>query len=1280
MVTTVAAKFRDSLNPVPPLYSLEEFNLDIRSASGHNLPYQGYVEIDITVPSLTAKSFQIPALVVEDTEYHDQVPVVIGTNLIREIKNQMYEEQESKLPDTWNMAFSAITTNAVGIVKATRPITLLPMETKTITGFVRKHKDAEAVVTEPLENTYENRATVCPRVVKLDNHRKNARVPVRLCNLSAKIMKIPPKTNLCELHEVKVIREAPIFKGSYLENTHQQQATPETEKENINKRSINQGIERDSCNNVNNKKTSYGVDLEESNLTQEQKDKVYRLFERWESVFPKTSMDLGHTSEVRHKIELTDNAPFKEPVRRIPPAIYMEVKEHLQEMLDIGAIRESKSPWSSNVVIVRKKDGTIRFCIDFRRLNQRTKKDAYAIPRVEDTLHLLAGSRYFSKLDLKSGYWQVELEEEDKEKTAFQVGGGLGFYECNRMPFGLCNAPATFQRLMERCMGDLNLRDCLIYLDDIIIFSHDVDSHLERLDAVFQRLADYNLKIKPSKCEFFKTKTTYLGHVVSADGIQADPNKIEAVKSWPAPKSIKEVRQFLGFAGYYRRFIKGFASIARPLNNLLIGHPTNKQKAKDKKPLKRTPFKWEQEEEQAFQKIKDILTNPPVLAYADYTKTFKVHTDASCNGLGAVLYQQQEGKDRVIAFASRSLKPAERNYPAHKLEFLALKWAVTEKFHDYLYGGKFEVVTDNNPLTYVHTTAKLDATSHRWLAALANYNYKPIYRSGLQNSDADGLSRRKYSNEIDQEVVKALSLAAIVDTGPLIDNVKLPNDSVPDISFPDIPNDTLMASSLSSKDWVKAQSQDIVISLVVQHVKNGTMPTRPIDHRFLDVNTYLRDWKKLVILNGVLYRKSPVFGEERFQLVLPEGIQSEVFEALHDDLGHQGRDRTVSLFKERFYWPGMDADIARMVKNCPRCIRRKAVPAKTELVPIQSSYPMEIICIDFLSLERSKGGYENVLVITDHFSRYAQAYPTKNQTAKTTAKVLFEHFIVHYGFPARIHSDQGPNFESHLIGELCSLAGIEKSRTTPYHAMGNGMVERFNQTLLKMLGTLEDDQKADWKSHVSVLVHAYNATHHESTGYSPYFLMFGRHPRLAIDALLGLPTDTVSASKHSEYVVKMRDHLKTAYEKARKATERAGIASKRRYDEKARSSVLHPGDRVLVKNVSIRGKQKLADRWEKDPYVVVRQPNSDIPVYEVKREGTRFKKSKTLHRNLLLPFMSTTDVLTLSTNTEPDLSASRAPNRPYVIPMRRPPGLPGLTSQRPQRQRKAPDRFGDWTT
>lgn len=397
-------------------------------------------------------------------------------------------------------------------------------------------------------------------------------------------------------------------------------------------------------------------------------------------------------------------------------------------------------------MVVRKKSGDIRLCIDYRKLNQKTIKDAYALPKLEDTFMALTGSKWFSVLDLKSGYYQIEVEETDKAKTAFVCL--LGFYEFNRMPQGVTNAPRTFQRIMERCMADINLREVLVFIDDIIVFSKDLKEHEESLVRVLNWLKEYGLKLAPEKCVFAQTSVNYLGHIVSDQGVQTDPDKVAAVKTWPVPKNLKELRSFLGFVGYYRRFIKDFSKKVKPLNELTSGYPPTRRNLKPRSNSQyRNPKdlfngRWTTACQDAFNLIINELTSAPVLAFANPRLPYILHTDASTSGLDAALYQEQDGKVRIVAYASRGLSSSESKYPAHKLEFLALKWAVVEKFHDFLYGSTFTVVTDSNPLTYVLTTAKLDATGYRWLAALSTYNFKLQYRSGKQNVDEDGLSHR----------------------------------------------------------------------------------------------------------------------------------------------------------------------------------------------------------------------------------------------------------------------------------------------------------------------------------------------------------------------------------------------------------------------------------------------------------------------------------------------------------------------------------------------------------
>lgn len=1191
MVSSISESFYRSMNPVPELGDTKDFGIDLAvyGANGSQLTYIGYINADVLVPKLGPIMHGIPILVVKDTDFNKTVPVIIGTNIIRE-----FTAHRSK-PDTpleWQTALDSLSDNVIP-VKTTNNfgIRVGPGEVKTIHGLARKSSEMTTAVTEHINNSLSGDLTICPRVVSLKSPGTTVRVPVRVCNLSAHAIEIPPRSLLCSLNEVSVV-------DSWTPDLQQKQPEPK------------------SCSSEHT-----DVKIDEENLTSDQLTQVKSVLNKWSDIFSKGPTDLGKTDLVKHSIKLTDDTPFKDPYRRIPPGLFEEVRTHLKEMLDAGAIRESESPYSSNVVLVRKKDGSLRFCIDFRKLNSRTVRDSYNLPRIDDTIDTLIGAKYFTKLDLRSGYWQVEMEETDKHKTAFSVGN-LGFYECNRMAFGLTNAPATFQRLMERCMGEMNLKECLIFLDDILVFSSTFEEHLERLEAVFSRLKQHGLKLKPSKCEFFKNRVTYLGHVVSESGVETDPDKISALASWPEPENVKALRSFLGFTGYYRRFIKDYAKIVKPLNDLLVGHPTHTPVSKKKKKKSSVLWEWGEAQQCAFNTIKEKLSSPPVLAYADFSKPFVLHTDASTEGLGAVLYQVQDGQEKVIAYASRGLRKSERHYPAHKLEFLCLKWSVTEKFHDYLYGNHFEVCTDNNPLTYVLSSAKLDATGHRWLAALSSFDFKLTYRSGKSNGDADGLSRRpQETTEMFPDVVKAISQAYLVsrDSCPYVETLVITNQSQIVDSEECSP---LESTELSSVDWAVEQSKDITLSRVIYLLRNGYGSEKTgLAKEDLNVSRYLKEWKKLSFKNNILYRTTTIDGQQTTQLVLPVHFRSIVLKLLHDDSGHQGRDRTVSLVRSRFFWPGLDSDVEKKVKNCDRCIMRKSNPGPSaELVNIVTTQPMELVCIDFLTLERSKGGFEKILVLTDHFTRYAQAFPTRNELAKTTAKVLFENFIVHYGFPARLHSDQGRNFESSVIRELCSLAGVEKSRTTPYHPMGNGMVERFNQTLLNMLGTLENHKKDDWKSYVAPLVHSYNATKHPSTGYSPHFLMFGRHPRLAVDAYLGISKpEECDIVSQDHYATKLKKRLQFAYKVASKEAEKSSQRHKANYDLKVREATLDVGDRVLIRQVAFRGRHKISDKWAKDPYVIIDIPISGIPVFTVQKESDS-SVTKTLHRNMLLPF------------------------------------------------------------
>jgi transposase InsO family protein len=1215
-VSTVSEDFYKSHLQDAQLHPLKDF-INIECAAGESLPYLGYIEADVEmeqdaeIGTQHALFLVVPAV----TRYSAQVPVILGTNILHGFQKAFKDKhgerylQKAHLSSPWHLTFYSLAVDQralnradgrLGMVKCAIDSRLvIPRNgTATVAGLVDtdfKCTPRNAVLQPTKKTMLPDGVEVTPLLITYSTETNT--VPVEISNPTDHTVILQPNALLCELQEVR-IEDTP-------QNTEDVPGCP----------SMDSTEEMDSPAEFLDK-----FNLQETDLDEEQLAKARDLLLRYRDVFSEGEFDIGHTSTSKHNIKLTDDTPFKQRHRYISPSMYQEVKDHLQQLKECGVIEESDSPYASAVVLVRKKNGSLRFCVDYRQLNNRTVKDSYALPRIEEIMDHLKGSTYFSSLDMRSGYYQVDIDEPDRSKTAFTVGP-LGFFQFTRLPFGLCNAPATFQRLMGRAMGDIHMKECFCYIDDVIVPSSGFEQQLERLEHTLQKIRQNGLKLNPAKCLLFCRQVKYCGHVVSAAGVETDPAKTAEIDEWPVPQCAKDLRSFLGFCGYYRRFVKNFSRLAKPLTDLLGGSPTKKKGRKPRK-VEIPVWKWGQPQEEAFNNLRKCLTSPPVLAYPDHEESFILHTDASRDGLGAVLCQKQEGEEKVICYASRGLSRAERNYPAHKLEFLALKWAITDKFGDYLYGRRFTVWTDNNPLTYVLTTAKLDATGHRWLAALASYDFNICYRPGKVNVDADILSRLPRSTEqdvdyqtISREAINALG-EAMKDDEPLAETLCFSSQVMDTDGMLD---DTAAAVS----DWRSAQRRDPVIGPLLPFVMNSVQPPPSKLPPGRESSQLIREFDRLKFRRGVLYRVTETDDKEHWQLVLPRDYRAQALRGLHDDIGHLGRDKTLDLVRQRFYWPRMASDVEEKIRHCDRCIRRgkNTVKDRAPLISIKTSQPMELVCMDFLTLESSKGGYEHILVITDHYTKYAQAIPTRNQTAKTTADALFNSFIVHYGFPLRLHSDQGPNFESRVIKELCLMTGMDKSRTSPYHPSCNGITERLNRTLLNMLGTLEPEKKRDWKSHVAPLVHAYNATKHDTTGESPFFLMFGRQPRLPIDICMGLPSDVGQGKEYHKYVADLRTRLQEAYKLATAEAEKAQQRQKKNYDVRVRGGVVRPGDRVLVRKLAFDGKHKIADRFEEGTFVVLEQPNEDLPVYVLQREDGKGRK-RTLHRNHLLPIGS----------------------------------------------------------
>ncbi|XP_048580823.1 uncharacterized protein LOC116616199 isoform X2 [Nematostella vectensis] len=965
-------------------------------------------------------------------------------------------------------------------------------------------------------------------------------------------------------------------------------------------------------------------------LNEEQKKEVTRLLQEEEETFARDSQDVGCIEDLELNLTLMDKTPVQKTYVSISRPLYAEVKGYIEDLINKGWIVKSKSSYSSPAVCVRKRDGSLRLCIDYRELNRKSVPDRFPIPRIQDALDTLGGNSWFSVLDQGRACHQGFMGKDSRPLTAFVTPWGL--YEWVRIPMGLSQAPAAFQRYMQDCLEDLRDTTCIPYLDDIIVFSQSFEEHVSDLRKVLQRLREHGIKLKPSKCKIFQREVTFLGHVVSEEGYRMDQESIKAVtdlKDTP-PKTVGEVRRLMGLLSYFRRYVHNFATLAAPIYDLLTepkGGTSTKSKSRSSKSLSRQPVSWSEEHQRILETLIDTITSPPVMAYPDYQQPFILHTDASERGLGAVLYQRQKGTLRVIGYGSRSLTQAERNYHLHsgKLEFLALKWAITEKFRDYLYyAPKFTVYTDNNPLTYILTTAKLNATGQRWVSELADYNFVIKYRPGKANGDADGLSRisqgmEKYMEECQKTICQE-------DIGATVNSVKFQagEDGIPTISLSacleDSPDDnvTLGTQAWSTEDIVRLQREDTTIGKVIGFILNESLPSlKERKKETPETKAMLRHWKKLELGKDDILRRR--IGP-RLQLVLPRKLHHLVYKELHEEMGHLGAERVLQLARDRFFWPRMQQDIEHYVTSVCRCIKQKR-PKHAQRAPMQSiqtTAPFELISLDFLHLEKSSGGYEYILVVIDHFTRFAQAYATRNKSAPTVAEKLYNDYIMRFGFPLRIHHDQGKEFENDLHKHLEKLSGVAHSRTTPYHPQSNGQVERFNQTLLAMLRTLPENQKSKWKDSLNKVVHAYNCTRNDSTGFSPFYLLYGRSPRLPIDLMLGTSLQG-TPQQYPKYVTKWRETMEEAYRIARSKSTAQAARGKRYYEEKVRCSSLKPGDRVLVRNLSERGGPgKLRSYFEDQVFVVVNQKGESSPVYEVRPENGK-GRNRTLHYNLLLP-------------------------------------------------------------
>ena len=873
--------------------------------------------------------------------------------------------------------------------------------------------------------------------------------------------------------------------------------------------------------------------LEEVDLPNETTVGLKRLLLDHQETFAKSSKDLGFCPLVQHDIDTGQARPIKQSPRRPPMAAREAEDEILNEMLETGVIEPSTSEWASPVCLVKKKDGSFRFCIDYRRVNAVSRKDAYPIPDIQDALDSLQGSCYFATLDLLAGYWQIGQTDRAKERSAFCTRRGL--FQFTRMPFGLSGAPSSFCRLISIALRDLLWTVCLAYLDDIVIFARSPQELLERLRIVLNRLREVGLKVKPSKCELFKTHIKFLGHMVSADGVDPLPEKLETIRNWPVPHCLRDVRAFYGLASYYRRFVKGFATIAEPLTRLT---------------RKNSRFEWTDEAQQAFDALKTALCEATSLAFPLPNIPITLDSDASDVAVGAVMGQMVDGVERPIAFFSRVMNPAQRGYCTTRRELLAVISAV-QHFRHYLLGNKVILRTDHHSLKWLQTFKRPEGILARWIETLAEFDIEIEHRPGRLHSNVDGVSRQFCKQCLDK-----------VARTRWVDEL----DRADELAEPLGVQRVAITSQFSDDEIREMQAEDPDLGPVVDWITDGHPPSSDVVRQHsLESRNLWGQVPAVHLLNGVLVRK--LSDEQTTQLVLPQRLRKSIFEMTHAGklAAHLGAQRTYLQMKADYYWPCMKRDVTTWCRQCEICAQIKGPPARRQgrLQKVITGAPLDIVAVDILSgLPQTQDGKKCILVLTDYFTKWSCAFALPDSEASTCMRAMYDGFFAVFGLPRQLHSDLGRNFESKLFYELCQLVGTTKSHTTSFHPQSDGQSERLVRSVLQMLKAVACDHPEDWPQRLPTIMAAYRMTVHKTTGVTPNMAMLGREVMLPASLIARPPKEPCRTTV--PFVSDLRNALRMAHEKVREATKSTARTQKRYYDSHSKQTSFHEGQLVWL--------------------------------------------------------------------------------------------------------------------
>ena len=857
--------------------------------------------------------------------------------------------------------------------------------------------------------------------------------------------------------------------------------------------------------------------------------------------------------------------PIRQKHRMLNPAMEKNLEKQLKDWKAQGVIEESKSPWSSPLVPVKKKDGEIRWAVDFRKVNSYLQSDSYPLPNIQQLLEKAGGNRYFSSLDAVQAYFTISMDEKSRQYTAFAAPQGL--FEFSRMPFGLKSAPAVYSRFICAALNSCGTAHLNCYLDDILIFTMTLTEHLTKLREVFEAHRRAGIKLKPKKTYLFQTECQYLGHMLSEKGIAMVPEYVERINNWPSPTNVVELNCMLGFFNYYRSFIPGFAELTREMNA-------------QKRVMK---LVWTETMEKNLKILKEKFNKYPIRSTPkfDNGKPFILTTDFSSKAISAILSQEQQHQERFIAATGRKTTDAESRYPAWKGECLAIIVGL-RKFHSILSYKQFVIYTDNKALTFFKSLKKYNGMMARWLEELSGYDFEIIHCPGKDNLNADALSRCNHLPEPSDEDVEEQDTYV---------NALAMNDHVEILS---------MIEDLDRRNIFKEQSEDPILKEVRAWISTGTVPSRKeLRGKHRKVQQYAQMFGSLKLeQDGIIIQEvQTVFGKKQ-RILVPDQLVEAVFYCSHVHLsaGHFGVHATVARIRRNFWFPGILTEVSSRIKACHQCLAKiTKVKLKNSVhVPSLNAYPLQTLYCDIVGpLPTTREGYQYILSMQDGWSRYIRLVPLKTKTSSEIAKNLMDKFISLFGCPMRIHSDQGPEFCSALIKDLLQELEIGKT-TTPTYNPNSNLVERFHKSLHQMLRTFMDRKDVEWNVRLPAVCLAYNTKVNSTTGVTPALAFLGHELKIPCDLVIQRPNEVGSEVQQEVTTILQRYNQIFDYvQKHQNYTIRRNAASysgARKFEE---------GDRVwYFVTRKVPGKPaKMTNSWV-GPYRIVKQVADVLYVIE----------------------------------------------------------------------------------